>query len=483
MKLPFKIPSIKLPKFKLPKFGKKKADDDEDDEDFEGLGDIGDADGADDTDDKDGGKDDKPAPDSDSDAPAEGGEAPAAEAGDAPDASGGEGAENAPDVPDFGDDDEDEDGEGGDASKKKRLMMIGGGGLAALLIIGGGVWYFMSGDDAEEPNRRAGVDPDIPWVEISVPPKARTGRIGSLNAIAGGATGPGSGVVVAAVSETAFASFATPVTSDAALAVANDPSLIEQSPQGPLPRIAEDGRKPWQVYAKPFTAAAGDRRIGLIVAGLGLSRSATEAAIRLLPGGVTLAFDPYAEGLAEWAAKARQAGHEVLLMVPLESADFPYRDAGPKALTTTNDPEENRFRLEFMLSRMSGYVGVLTTMGSKFAKSDEHLRAFFEEINNRGLIVVDGKREDPILAATLAAEIGLPRASVDVVLDEVPSKSSIDRNFGEVEDIITERAVGVAVAEPYPTSIERIIAWSAALRTKKIALAPMTSIVGRQPVK
>jgi len=481
VKLPFKIPSIKLPKFKLPKFGKKKNDDDEDDEDFEGLGDMDMDDGddaAEGTKESDEPAPDETAPDSDSGEPAEGGEEPPAETADAPDADGAE------DIPDFGDDDDDEDEDGVvGAAKKKRLMMIGGGGLAALLIVGGGVWYFMSGDDAEEPDRRADIDPDIPRVEMSIAPKPRTGRAGTLNAIAAGATGPGSGIVVAAVSETAFASFVAPATADAALAVANDPSLIEQSPQGPLPRIAEDGRKPWQVYAKPFTAAAGDRRIGLIVAGLGLSRSATEAAIRLLPGGVTLAFDPYAEDLADWVAKARQAGHEVLLMVPLESADFPYRDAGPQALTTSGDPEENRLRLEFVLSRMSGYVGVLTMMGSKFTKSDEHLRAFFKEINSRGLILVEGKREDSTLSTTVAAEMGLPRASVDVVLDEIPGKPSIDRSFGEVEDIITERAIGVAVAEPYPASIERIIAWSAALKDKKIGLAPMTSIVGRQPAK
>lgn len=475
MKLPFKIPSIKvpkLPKIKLPKFGKKKAGDDDEDEnfeDFEGLGDSDDADGADDA----VGADDKPPPE------------PAAEdaaAPDSEDSADADGAEEIEEMPDFGDDEDEEDGEGGGASKKKRLMIIGGGALAALLIIGGGAWYFMSGDDAEETNARAGIDPDVPRVEIAIAPKRRASTGGSLNAIAAGATGPGSGVVVAAVSDSAFASFTDPATTDAALAVANDPSLIEQGVQGPLPRIAEDGRKPWQVYAKPFTAA-GESRIGLIVAGLGLSRSATEAAIRLLPGSVTLAFDPYAEGLADWAAKARQAGHELLLMVPLESANFPYKDAGPQALTTTNDPAENRFRLEFVLSRMSGYVGVLTVMGSKFTQSDEHMRAFFNEINDRGLILVEGKREDMTMTTALAAEIGLPRASVDVVLDEIPGKPSIDRNFGEVEDIITDSGIGVAVAEPYPVSLERIIAWSAALKDKKVDLAPITSIVGRQPVK
>ncbi|MBT5014713.1 MAG: hypothetical protein HOK06_05415 [Rhodospirillaceae bacterium] len=509
MKLPFKIPSFKIPSFKLPKFGKKKADDDEDDDDFEGfegLDDMDDAGGSDDAAASEGagGAGESEAAEAPAEAPdetpaedppaeelaADGGDedAPGGDAGDSSEETVGDGDElevpdfgDDDDTPDFGDDDDDEDGEGGGGSKKKRLMMIGGGVFVVLLLGGGGAWYFMSGDDGEEKSMRADIDPDVPRVEMAIAPKKRAS--GGLNAIAAGAKGPGAGAQIAAVSEGAFASIAPPVSADAALAVASDETLVEQTPQGPIPKIADDGRKPWQVYGKPFQAADGERRLGLIVAGLGLSRAATEAAISLLPGSVTLAFDPYADGLIDWAAKARQAGHEVLMMVPLESSAFPHEDPGPMALTTTNDADENRFRLEFILSRMSGYVGVLTTMGSQFAQSDEHLRTFLEEINNRGLLLVEGKNEASTLATTVAAEIGLPRAAVDVVLDETPSKASIDRSFGDVEEIVTESAVGVGVAEPYPASIERILAWATALKDKKIALAPITAIVGRQPVK
>ena len=83
-------------------------------------------------------------------------------------------------------------------------------------------------------------------------------------------------------------------------------ALIEQSDQGPLPRVGEDGRQPWQVYARPFDQNDARPRIAVIVTGLGLSAAATEAAIKLLPGAVTLAFDPYAPGLEAWIVMARQ---------------------------------------------------------------------------------------------------------------------------------------------------------------------------------
>ena len=46
---------------------------------------------------------------------------------------------------------------------------------------------------------------------------------------------------------------------------APDPALLEDSPAGPLPRIAADGRQPRQAYARPFDRADTRPRIGLVV--------------------------------------------------------------------------------------------------------------------------------------------------------------------------------------------------------------------------
>src|SRR6185503_12316649 len=54
-----------------------------------------------------------------------------------------------------------------------------------------------------------------------------------------------------------------------------DPALIENTPQGPLPRIADDGRTPMAAYAAP--APTGKFRIAIVVSGLGLSAKATQA--------------------------------------------------------------------------------------------------------------------------------------------------------------------------------------------------------------
>ena len=144
-------------------------------------------------------------------------------------------------------------------------------------------------------------------------------------------------------------------------ALVADPALIENSPQGPLPRIADDGRKPMAVYAAPATA--GKFRIAIVVSGLGISAKSTTAALASLPAGVTLGFAPYAGDVQHWVSQARQFGHEVVLEVPMEPFDFPDSDPGPHTLRTGVDENSNLQRLTWTLSRFTGYAGVTNLLG------------------------------------------------------------------------------------------------------------------------
>ena len=84
-------------------------------------------------------------------------------------------------------------------------------------------------------------------------------------------------------------------------------------------------------------------------------------------GAVTLSFVPYATDLQGWINKARAAGHEVLLELPMEAYDYPNVDTGPQTLITSAKPEENLRRLNILLGKTTGYFGVTNYQGAKFA--------------------------------------------------------------------------------------------------------------------
>lgn len=265
------------------------------------------------------------------------------------------------------------------------------------------------------------------------------------------------------------------------LAPAPDPALVEQSPLGPLPRVAPDGRKSWQVYARPFDNRDSRPRIAIVMSGLGLSSAATEAAIQGLPGPVSLAFQPFADGLQQWIGLARAAGHEVLLNLPMEPVDFPANDPGPQALFVAFAPEENIERLEWALSRVSGYVGLLNHMGSRFTTSRDAMSPVMGVIRNRGLMFLDGRVSARSVATALASEMRVPRAINDRFLDarEV-SRTTVDARLAELESIAEEVGVSVGIGQAFPVTIERIREWAAGLPAKGIVLAPISAVVDRQ---
>ncbi|MCH8188710.1 MAG: divergent polysaccharide deacetylase family protein [Proteobacteria bacterium] len=217
-----------------------------------------------------------------------------------------------------------------------------------------------------------------------------------------------------------------------------------------------------------------------MLAGLGLSQSATKAAIQQLPGSVTLGFAPYARGLEAWMNEARAAGHEVFLELPMEPFDYPDSDPGPHTLLTTLDHSDNIDRLDWLLSRTSGYVGVTNFMGDKFTSSPESLVPVLEALRDRGLMFLDARTSRESVAGDLATQIELPRALNNRFLDNEASRIAIDARLLELEEIAKTVGYAVGIGFPYPVTLERIARWSATLDAKGIDLAPMSALADMQ---
>lgn len=424
-------------------------------------------------------------------------------------------------------------------SNKRRMITVVGGAVAALALVGGGAWFLIGGEDPADAAKSPGAESELEGgnkVVQQVPPKGgvikltrRDGVLtppaedggdseaqdappsetqdapsseaqdappskeqdaggeqdrstGSLNAVAAAVREPGSGVSAASVTRASFRNIPE-VKNAVPLSILPAKELTEDNPQGPLPKIGADGRKPWQVYARPFEAQGDHPRIAVIIIGMGLSRAATEAAIKQLPGEITLVFNPHVKDLIDWVGAARKAGHEILLSLPMEAEKFPIHDPGPLAMQSALKPEQNIERLEYILSRLTNYVGVATAMGTKFSVDDKALRPILEAINSRGLMLIDGSGDAKSLTPKIATEISLPRAVGDLVLDEDPSKAAIDAQLVKLEGIAREKTVAVAFAEPNPSTLERLSAWAATLKGKNLTLAPISAVADRQVVK
>ncbi len=255
-----------------------------------------------------------------------------------------------------------------------------------------------------------------------------------------------------------------------------DPALIENSAYGPLPRIADDGRKPMTVYAAPAPAAA-KFKIAVVVGGLGRSPTATKAALDGLPAGVTLGFTPYAGDVGRWAAQARALGHEVLLQIPMEPSDFPESDPGPHTLRSGQEEEANIQRLSWALGRFTGYAGVSNLLGQRFLSDSEALSPVLTYLNRRGLYFFDNGASSQSVVPMVASQVGIPAAQSGSALDGIQSAPEIDRRLSELETQARANGSAVGSAFLYPVSIARIAAWARGLQSRGFVLVPVSSIV------
>ena len=260
--------------------------------------------------------------------------------------------------------------------------------------------------------------------------------------------------------------------------VISDPALVEMAVEGPLPKIADDGRRAMDIYARPFDKSDPRPKIAVVVGGLGLGEAPTQAALDRLPAGVTLAFTPYGSSLQGLVSTARAKGHEVLLEVPLEPYDYPENDPGQDTLLTGAQAEENPGRLRRVMAKVAGYSGLIVSQGSKFLASEPDIQMLLRETSGRGLYFVDNGEADQSIAREVANVESAPFARGDRWIDQNPTREAIEKEFGTLEELAKQRGSALGVAGAYPVTIDRVTAWAASLEEKGIALVPVSALIG-----
>ena len=262
----------------------------------------------------------------------------------------------------------------------------------------------------------------------------------------------------------------------AGAALIADPDLIETTPDGPLPRIADNGRTPMSAYAPPTPNMQGPR-IAIVVSGLGISAKATQAAIDNLPPGITLAFAPYADDVQRWVSEARKRGHEVLLEVPMEPYDFPDSDPGPHTLRAGTAEDSNIDRLTWSLTRFTGYAGVTNLLGGRFMADGSSLEPVMTFLARRGLVFFDSGSATRSAAPDVAQRTNAPFVQSATTIDAIQTGMEIDQRLSELESRARLNGFAAGSAFLYPISIERLTAWAQGLSGRGFVLVPASAIV------
>lgn len=265
-----------------------------------------------------------------------------------------------------------------------------------------------------------------------------------------------------------------------ALSPAPIAGLTEDGPSGPLPVIGPNGQRPDNAYARTFHADPEAPIIAVVIGGMGLNRAVTEEAIDTLPPEVTLSFAPYSRDLQAWIDRARAAGHEVLIEMPMEPYDYPNNDPGPHTLLADATETENARRLAWVMSQATGYFGVMNYLGARFSTAGTPFESTLRRIEGRGVAFIhDGNgRRAAIEEAGEAA--GARFTIADRVLDEDPSPRAIDERLLTLEALALQNGSALGAGFAYPATVDEVADWARSLETRGYVLAPASAVLARR---
>jgi hypothetical protein len=179
-----------------------------------------------------------------------------------------------------------------------------------------------------------------------------------------------------------------------------------------------------------------------------LSQFRSDRAIAL-PRPITLAILPYGNNLAGLVARARTAGHEVMLHLPMEPRALD-ADPGPNALLTGLPEGELDRRIAVNLGRLNGYVGVNNHMGSRFTASARDMRRVMVALRARDLLFLDSLTTGRSTGHGLAREFGIPTVVRDIFLDNDRAPASIRRQLARTVARARGHGHAIAIGHPYP---------------------------------
>ena len=169
--------------------------------------------------------------------------------------------------------------------------------------------------------------------------------------------------------------------------------------------------------------------------------------------------------------------------LPMESANFPFEDAGPLALNSAKQVGDNMATLTNLMGMVPGYVGFMSRFGSKFGLAEGQLRPIFEELKARGLMFVDSGESGSGAMARIAAEVAVPKAVVDIHLDRTPTEDEIAGRLLRLGALARSQSVAVAMGEPYPHTIRELKSWLAAQPPERLRLVPLSAVADRQIIQ
>ena len=246
-----------------------------------------------------------------------------------------------------------------------------------------------------------------------------------------------------------------------------------------IPEAVEDAPvkavKPTPQYAPIIPD--GTPKIAIIIDDMGVSHGNSLRTINL-DAPLTLAFLPYADGLTKMTKQASNAGHELMIHMPMQAVTNPV-SLGPIAIKSGMDNAEIRENMQAAFETFEGYEGVNNHMGSKVTQDKRAMAEVMKALKKRNLFFVDSRTISSSIAAETAREYGLPVAVRDVFLDHEETPEFVMGALRKLEKVAARKGHAIAIGHPKGVTIAGLKAWIPDAQSRGFEIVHVSELLER----
>lgn len=164
----------------------------------------------------------------------------------------------------------------------------------------------------------------------------------------------------------------------------------------------------------------------------------------------TAAVMPFSDKSREDAEKAKNAGKDIIIHMPMESLTGKKEWVGEKGVFTDMTDEEIYSAVMEAMEIVDGAAGLNNHMGSAIMENERCLDAVLKAVKENDLMFVDSKTTPKSLGEKLCEKNGIFAVERDVFLDSTDDKNEVKKRLEQTADIALENGYAVAIGHVGP---------------------------------
>lgn len=191
---------------------------------------------------------------------------------------------------------------------------------------------------------------------------------------------------------------------------------------------------------------------------------------------VAVAVLPHLTHSAGVARRARDAGLEVLLHLPVEPEDAT-KAMGPGGVTVAMTDGEIRAVVRADLETVPGAIGVNNHMGSKGTADRRVVRIILETVRDSGLFFLDSVTTPHSVVPSVSEEVGVRTAARAVFLDNENEEAAIRQQLQRLITVAKGRGNAIAIGHAQRLTSRVVAAMLPEFDRAGVTLVPVSTLV------